>query len=130
MNSVENAASPYSSTPDASPTVRQPSITLASFGIVDLRAVANQARHADDAECPGEAGADDQHHDAADDGEDDLGLNDHRGARRGAAGAWAERERRPQDGRERQREKRARDHRHVRLEDVRNVVRELGRQRF
>ena len=47
-----------------------------------------------------------------------------------AAGPWTERERGAEDGRERQREKRARDHRHVRLEEVRNVLRELGGQRF
>ena len=53
-------------------------MTPASFGIVDFRAVAHQARGADDAERAREAGADHEHHDRADDGEDDLRLDDRR----------------------------------------------------
>ena len=55
--------------------------------IVDLRAVAHQPGGADDAERARQAGADHQHHDGADDGEDDLRLDDRRLALRRAAGA-------------------------------------------
>ena len=44
--------------------------------ILDLGAVAHQPGRADDAEGAREAGADDEHHDGADDGQDDLGLDD------------------------------------------------------
>ncbi len=64
------------------------------LGIVDLRAVADEARGAHDTERARQARAHDQHHERADQGEDDLGL-DHGGvARRRAPALGPERERR------------------------------------
>ena len=54
--------------------------------VIDLGAVAHQAGSADNAERPRQAGADDEHHQCADDGEDDLRL-DHRRLARGRAAA-------------------------------------------
>ena len=72
------------------------------LGVVDLGAVAHQPRGADDAERAREAGADDQHHDRADDGEDDLRLDDRRLALRRAAAPRPEREHARQAGGDRQ----------------------------
>ena len=52
--------------------------------VVDLRSVANQVRGADDAEGAGQAGADDEHDDGADDREHDLRLDHGRRPRRRA----------------------------------------------
>ena len=75
---VPTAASAYSPTPDARPIDSVDNITPASFGIVDLGAVPDQARGADDPERARQARADDEHHDRADDGEDHLRLDDRR----------------------------------------------------
>ena len=72
------------------------------LGIVDLRPVAHQPRGADDAERAREAGADDQHHDGADDGEDDLRLDDRRLALRRAFAARPQRQHARQAGGDRQ----------------------------
>ena len=66
------------------------------FRIVDLRAVSDEPCRADNAEGAGEAGADDDHDQGADDREDDLRLHDRRRAFGRAAPAWTQRERRTQ----------------------------------
>ena len=70
--------------------------------ILNLRAVAHQPGGADDAERAREARADDEHHDRADDGEDDLRLDDRRLAMRRAAAARPQREHARQPGGNRQ----------------------------
>ena len=82
MNTVEKIASAYRPTPEARPTASVHEHHHRVLRVVDLRAIANQVRGADDAERARQAGADDQHDHRADDGEDDLGL-DHRRSRGG-----------------------------------------------
>ena len=55
--------------------------------VLDLRPIADQVRRADDAKGSGQAGADDQHDERADDGKDDLRLDDGGLAHRCAAAA-------------------------------------------
>ncbi len=74
-NSVVNNARTHSPTPDASPIASVDSMTPGVLRILDLRPVAHEAGGADDAERAREAGPDDEHHDRADDRQDDLGLN-------------------------------------------------------
>jgi hypothetical protein len=91
-----------------------PSITTAAFfRIVDLRAIANEVGGADDTERPREAGADNEHHDGADDRQNDLGLNHGRRSRRRAPPAGAEGQHGTEGCRKRQRQDRTRDHRGV-----------------
>ena len=72
------------------------------LGIVDLRSIANQVGGADDAERARQAGADHQHDQRADDGEDDLRLHDGRLALGRAVAARPQREHGAQQRRERQ----------------------------
>ena len=62
------------------------------LGVRDLRAVAHQPGRADDAERARQARADHEHHDGADDRQDDLRLDDRRLPRRRAAAARPQRE--------------------------------------
>ena len=77
-------------------------MTTASFGIVDLGPITNQARDADDAERAGEAGADDQHDDGADDRQNDLRLDDRWLAWRRSLAPRPQRQGCPQQRRQRQ----------------------------
>ena len=99
---MENPASAYRPTPEASPTASAHNITHGVLGILDLRPVANQVGGADDAEGARQAGADDQHDDGADDREDDLRLDHRRIALRRAAAARPQRQRRTERRGERQ----------------------------
>ena len=103
MKTVANTArAARAPTPAARPTASVDSMTPASFGIVDLRAVAHQPRGADDAERARETGADDEHHDSADDREDDLRLDDGRLPLRRALPARPERQHAREARRDRQ----------------------------
>ena len=72
------------------------------LGIVDLGAVADQVRGADDAEGARQAGADNEHDDGADHREDDLCLHHCRHARRRALELRAQSERGAEQGCQRQ----------------------------
>ncbi len=96
-------------------------MTPASFGILDLRAVPHEARGADDAERARQARADDEHHDRADDGEDDLRLDDRRLPPRRAAPARAQRQHARQPRRDRQPRERV-----LQLLELRGHVRRVG----
>ena len=72
------------------------------LGVLDLGAVAHQPGGADHAEGARQVGADDQHHDRADDRQDDLGLDDGGLARRRAAPPGPQREHRAEQRRQRQ----------------------------
>ena len=71
--------------------------------IVDLGAVAHESRGADDAERAGEARADDDHDERADNREDDLRLHDRERSLWGAPASRPQRERRAQHRGKRQR---------------------------
>ena len=70
--------------------------------VFDLGAVPDQARDPDDAERAGQAGADHDHHQRADHGEHDLGLDDYQLPRRGAGAARTHREDGAKTGRQRE----------------------------
>ncbi len=80
------------------------------FRVLDLRSIAYQVRGADNAERTRQAGADHKHDDRANDGEDDLGLNDRSAPRRCAAPLRSQRQGGPE-----QRCQRQPDHRVVNL---------------
>ena len=122
MNTVANTASPYSSTPHARPIVSVESITTASFGSSIFGAIPDQVRGAHNAKRPSEAGADDHHHGAADDGEQDLRLDHWSRSRRRAASTRAECEERPEHRRKRQRQERVNDTRGMDLEEIGDKV--------
>ncbi len=99
---VDAIAMPYSPTPGRQPERERREHDDRILRVLDLRAVANQVGGAGDTEGAREAGADDDHDHGADDGEHDLGLDDGRIAGRRRCPAGAQRERRPEERRQRQ----------------------------
>ena len=102
MNSVPRIASPYRPTPTRQADRQRAQHHHGVLRILDLRSVANQVGGADDAEGARQAGADDQHDQRADDGQDDLRLDDGGLPDRRAPPARAERQRGAEHRRQRQ----------------------------
>ena len=101
MNTAENTAIAYADAGGEADRQRRQH-DAGVLRVLDVRAVAHEAGGADDAEGARQVGADDQHHDGADDGEDDLGLDDRDLARRRAAPLRPERQHGAEPGRQRQ----------------------------
>ena len=99
-NTVPTIASGHWPTPVANPIASVDSITPASFGSFTLARYLHQPRGADDAEGACEAGADHQHHEHADDGQDDLRVNHREITWRSAAPPRPQRQDRREQGRQ------------------------------
>ena len=109
MNAAENAAMRVEADAGGQADGQRGEHDAGVLGILDLRAVANQAGRADHAERARQVGADHHHHDGADDRQDDLRLDDGRLARRRAAAPGPQRQRRAEQRGERQPDERRRD---------------------